>query len=482
MKKKLILATLSVLALSTGVLASCGNQTRTDSDELFVCVYDGGYGREWIEQIASDYEAKTGVKVNFTTDTSVLDKIESQLRDGSDYDIFMSHDISWKSYAASGYLANLDDLYSSTVEGTNKTFEQRLSASALKNSKTEGEDGSEHYYKVCYTQGAGGLVYNVDLFEKNGWSVPTTYDELVTLCETISNTEIPGGDRGETYSPFAWSGSDRQYYWDYLVFPWWYELAGEAKINKILEYKGEDGKYSTGYEMYNPDTNYKEFIEAYNMWYKLIATSTNNNSIANAYSGNLLAAQSAFYSGKAAMIPYGQWAQYEISNAKKSDLGFKIKMMKTPKAKASSTEYYNYNVGFGDSMIIPSNSPSIDKAKDFLRYMATYDACKTFVKKSQGAFLAFDYSDVDLELTSEDTYTRSVYELLTECKNFNLVSQNEITYWNTNTVMPWIENKYYYQNACSEPSKNTPEIVGNTMYNTAKKGWSSWLRTAGLKD
>lgn len=482
MKKKLIFASLSVLAITTGLLASCGGTTRTDSDELYVCVYDGGYGKEWITQIASDYEAKTGIKVNVTMDTSVLDRLESQLRDGSDYDIFMSHDINWKSYAASGYLADLDDLYFSTVEGTGKTFEQRLSSSALKNSKTSGEDGTEHYYKVCYTQGAGGLVYNVDLFEKNGWSVPTTYDELVTLCEIISNTEIPDGERGETYSPFAWSGSDRQYYWDYLVFPWWYELAGEEKVNKILEYKGDDGKYSTGYEMYNPSTNYKEFIEAYNMWYKLVATSKDFNSIDNAYSGSLLSAQSAFYSGKAAMIPYGQWAQYEISNAKKSDLGFKIKMMKTPKAKASSSNYYNYNVGFGDSMIIPSNSPSVEKAKDFLRYMATYEACKTFVKKSQGAFLAFDYSDINLELTSDDTYIQSIYSLLTECKNFNLLSNNDITYWNTNTVMPWIQNVYYYQNACSKPSDYTPEIVGNKIYTAAKNGWSTWLRNAGLKD
>lgn len=483
MKKKLILASAFVLALSVGGLASCGGgNDRTGSEELYICVYDGGYGREWIDQMASDYETKTGVKVNVTMDSSVLDKLESQLRDGSDYDIYMSHDINWKSFAASGYLANLDDLYSSNVEGTSKTFEQRLTSSAVLNSKTEGEDGTEHFYKVCYTQGAGGLVYNVDLFEQNGWSIPTTYDELVQLCKTISETEIPGGDRGETYSPFAWSGADRQYYWDYLVFPWWYELAGESKINTILKYKGEDNKYSTGYEMYNPDTYNKEFVEAYDMWYKLIATSTNHNSIANAYSGNLLSAQSAFYSGKAAMIPYGQWAQYEITNAKKSDLGFKIKMMKTPKAKSTSSTYYNYNVGFGDSIIVPSNSPSIDKAKDFLRYMATYEACKTFVKKSQGAFLAFDYSDVNLELTSDDTYIQSIYSLLTECKNFNLLSDNDITYWNTNTVMPWIQNVYYYQNACSKPDEYTPSIVGNKIYTAAKNGWSSWLRNAGLKD
>jgi len=480
MKRKISIVCLLTAGLLVSGVSSCSSSR--SEDVLKVCVYDGGYGLEWIEEVAKQYKEKTGITVEVEGDTEILSRIESQLRDGSDYDIFMSQDINWKLYAANGYLAELDDLYASTVEGTGKTFEERLVKGAKEISKDVGEDGvSEHYYKVCYTQGAGGLVYNVDLFKENGWNVPTTYDELVTLCETISNTQIPG--ERENYSPFAWSGKDRNYYWDYLVFPWWYELAGEEKINTILEYKGSDGKYSTGYEMYNPSSYYKEFIEAYNMWYKLVATSTNNNSMSNAYSASLVTAQGSFASGKSAMIPYGQWAQYEIENANKSELGFEIRMMKTPKAKASSSEYYNYNVGFGDSMIIPANSPYIEEAKDFLRYLATYEACETFAKYSKGAFLAFDYSDVDISaLTATDPYTDSIYDLLTECKNFNLVSSNPIAYWNTNTVMPWIQNVYYYAKACQSPSENTPEIVGNKMYTAAKNGWSSWLRNANLSD
>ena len=73
-------------------------------------------------------------------------------------------------------------------------------------------------------------------------------------------------------------------------------------------------------------------------------------------------------------------------------------------------------------------------------------------------------------------------KILTECENFNLVSQNPITIWNTNAVMPWIENKYYYQNACSDPTANSPENVGEAMYTTARQGWSGWLMNAGLSD
>ena len=155
-------------------------------------------------------------------------------------------------------------------------------------------------------------------------------------------------------------------------------------------------------------------------------------------------------------------------------------MMQTPKAKADA-QNYNYLVGFGDSMIIPENTPYQDLAKDFLAYMATEEACRTFVEKAEGAFLAFDYDNVDLsDIEATDTYIKSVHEKLTNSKGFHLASKNEITVWNTNIFMPWIENKYFYQTACSDIANNTAEIVGADIYNRAKQGWSVWARNAGL--
>ena len=46
--------------------------------------------------------------------------------------------------------------------------------------------------------------------------------------------------------------------------------------------------------------------------------------------------------------------------------------------------------------------------------------------------------------------------------------------------MPWIENKYFYQSACSEPTANTPAVVGADIYNRAQQGWSVWARNAGI--
>ena len=373
MNKKTFILPIAVLS---GLLSlvGCGNSdvVRTDN-EIYVTVYDGGYGTAWIDQVAKDYEAKTGVHVNWNADQSILDRMTSEL-DNPQSDIYMSHDITWQEYAELGQLEQLDDLYNSQVEGTGKTFKQRLCAGAEEVSRLE--DG--HYYKVCYTQGAGGLVYNVDMFRENNWSVPTTYEELKTLCQTIVDRRIVTEDR-ELVVPIAWSGKDREYYWDYIVFEWWAQLGGMDAINKYKAFLGDDGKYSTGYQVYNPATNHKEFKQAYEKWHELIAMNP-SFSEDNAQSQLLVTANTMFASGQAAMIPYAQWAKYEIQHNSGVTFDFDIAMMKTPKISATAQDY-NYNVGFGDSMIIPANIPETSKAlaKDFLRYLAGEEACKTFV-------------------------------------------------------------------------------------------------------
>lgn len=469
------------IALASTVLAACSNTPTKSDNEVWICVYDGGYGTDWATKMAEAFEEKTGIKVHVEADTSILDRIESALNDGGDFDMYFSHDIKWQNFAAEGLLEPLDDVYSSTIEGTGKTFEQRTIDGANKFSKVEGDDGKEHYYKVCWTQGAGGLVYNMDMFEKNGWSVPTTYDELVALCATI-NSSGAKNDAGKTIKPFAWSGSDREYYWDYPINEWWAQLAGFDKVNQVLQYKGPTGKYADGYEMYNSTTYYKEFMQAYGMWHSLIAQNS-ANSIQNSYSSNLNNAKSAFVTGQAAMIPYAQWAKYELEEiTDEGKLDFNIAMMQTPKAVASA-ENVNFMVGFGDSIIIPANATQKDGAKEFLKYMATYDACKNFVSESHGAFLAFDYKDVDMSyIEKNDTYIKSVHEKLTSSKNFSTLSLNPISYRTVNGVMTWPNNKYYYKSACAEPSDYTAEKVGEKVYNTAKENWATWLRTSNLSD
>ena len=44
---------------------------------------------------------------------------------------------------------------------------------------------TEGVYAVPYMANAAGILYNKDIFEEHGWTIPTTWDELMTLCGDI---------------------------------------------------------------------------------------------------------------------------------------------------------------------------------------------------------------------------------------------------------------------------------------------------------
>ncbi len=45
-------------------------------------------------------------------------------------------------------------------------------------------------YAVPYMANAAGILYNRDMFEEHGWSIPTTWDEFIALCDTIQAAGI----------------------------------------------------------------------------------------------------------------------------------------------------------------------------------------------------------------------------------------------------------------------------------------------------
>ena len=45
-------------------------------------------------------------------------------------------------------------------------------------------------YAVPYMSNAAGVLYNRDIFEEHGWSIPKTWDEFIQLCETMQDEGV----------------------------------------------------------------------------------------------------------------------------------------------------------------------------------------------------------------------------------------------------------------------------------------------------
>ncbi|MBD5481151.1 MAG: extracellular solute-binding protein [Lachnospiraceae bacterium] len=116
---------------------------------------------------------------------------------------------------------------------------------------------TEGAYALPYAANAAGILYNKDMFEEYGWSVPETWSEFLSLCEEIQNSGIQPLYLGykDTWTCLApWnalavglSDSDtcNQVNMGNTTFESAYRETAE-KIRKLLDY-AEPNPYAYGY-------------------------------------------------------------------------------------------------------------------------------------------------------------------------------------------------------------------------------------------
>ena len=479
------IALLLVVFLTTMVLIGCSGND--DGGDLKISVYKGGYGEKWINTIARKFEAEKGITVEIEANPGLQADIPTRLQSGIGDDIFFSHGIIWEKAAMEGLIEDISDIYEKEVENGVK-LKDRIEPNFLSTAKL----GSK-YYKIPWTNGVGGLVYNGKMFEQNGWEVPKTYDELVALCETIYNANLIVPGTTKTYvKPFVWS--QETYYWDYLVFDWWAQLAGTEFFDEYVKVESP--------ALFNPAV-YSGQQEAFRAWNNMVGLKP-WYSMENSSGMKYMAAQTDFVNGYAAMIPCAQWLEYEmldiIDEATKEN--FEMRMMPAPflqnAKKDADGEYVkvNYAVGAGDSIIIPANAPHKELAKEFLLFLAKQENIKSFTKDTNGVMLAMKYDGIDFASENLSKFAKDVININKESKKISLYSNSIFILdkkfsidWPTSGIQHYSTFYMHYNNmdymknpagwlALPGNEKSVEEIFVSA-YESISSSWSTWLSETG---
>ncbi|MBE6132146.1 MAG: extracellular solute-binding protein [Erysipelotrichaceae bacterium] len=473
MKSKKIIPALLFTALLVPTLASCGNEGEKQPDNVLkIVVKSAGFGDAWINKIKESFQAKhpdVTVEINALYDTASL--IESHLKSSkNEDDLYISVGDKWRSYAASGYFAELDDLLEEEVDGVKV---KNKVADEFENSLYfEKSNGEKHSYRLPWTSGVGGIFYNKKMFEQNGWSVPTTFDELVSLCDTINAAEIATSDGLTAVKPFAYTGQNTDYF-DYTVFSWWSQIVGKNAIDEFLKYKSANIFDVTQNETYQAlKTATKHWDELFNKSNK--ADKSVTNYIEGSNSKDAPTAQKEFLNGYAAMMFNGDWLYNELLNYSTSETAssqFELGLMKTPALPEAKEEYLNttYVTGEDQYIAIPSSSNSIDLAKEFIKEIISDKGCATFTQNAN-AFLAYDcdYSKVEIA----DKYVKDVIALRNNYVNkFTNYSNSRIYLTNTLNIWSSSANRPYLSLL-----NQTVTVDGafTTIANYAKANWADW--------
>lgn len=89
-------------------------------------------------------------------------------------------DVNYSNFVDAGILADVSDF-----DGMKNVKQSYIDT--LENLEYVPTDGT---FGVPYVANAAGVLYNKDMFDEHGWTIPTTWDEFISLCDTIQAAGI----------------------------------------------------------------------------------------------------------------------------------------------------------------------------------------------------------------------------------------------------------------------------------------------------
>lgn len=452
--------------LLTGGLASCGGGGNDQNVLNIVCI-NAGYDRVWIDKIAEQFTANhPEITVNIRADRNSESIIQQNLsKKKNTDDLYISVGAVWKSYAAQGYFADLSDLIEEEVDGVK--VKDKIANEYAESIYYTRSNGEVKCYRLPFTSGIGGIFYNKKMFEENGWTIPTTFDELVALCDQINAAKIAvAGTDDVAVKPFTYAGTDSDYF-DYTVFDWWSQIVGKDAIKEFLKYESVNN-----FDV-SKNSTYAALKTATEKWYQLFhADSTYyvpNNNTTTAEN-----AQKQFINGYAAMMFNGDWLYNESLNYTDSGTfqNFELGLMKTPVINEANENYVNtsYVIGEDQYIAIPASSKKKDLAKSFIKAIISDAGCETFIKEAHG-FLAYkaDCSKMNIE----NAYMQDVLKLRNQYTDkFTNFSSNRKYLCNYLDI--WCSSDCRPFESILKKSISSVDVAFSNILKKATSNWDRW--------
>ena len=280
-----------------------------------------------------------------------------------------------KSFVESGKVMAIDDYYTDA-------YKAQLSTAALGNATYNGK-----LYGVTYTTPISLLYYNKAMFDAQGLTAPTTFDELKAVCQKFL-------DKGIT--PFGISVKDT---WvtamthDALTL----KSVGPAALKSVLTKAG--GSYNSA-DFLNADT---KFMELVNMGAFIKGATGLSNDEASAM----------FYDGTVPMYITGSWMGGSIATDAKNPGDFDVAPI--PVLNASTAKITDFMGGAADTLMVAESSKNKEAAAQ-----AVFELSKTISKEAYLAGSGIPAWKVDYDDSSVNAITAKEAKLAGSATSFTL--------------------------------------------------------------
>ena len=369
---KKIIALLLAAMMVIGVFAACGGDAdanqglvgnadaTTESTEankdvvLKVAAIETAYGSEVWQEVCDAFTAQTGIKVELTTDKNLEDVLTGPMQNGEFPDVV--HLATGRPAALTEQMVKSNGLYPLTtmlntvIPGETVKVSEKIAGGFTDNNICAPYgDGVTYMAPMFYSP--CGLFYNAKLFEDNGWTVPTTWDEMWALGDLAL-------EQGIYLFTYPTAG-----YYDAFMFALMNAIGGPEFFNAITTY--QDGAWDSA--------NGQKLLEILDK----LAKYTHPNTPAQANNQDFTKNQQMPMDGRALFMPNGTWITGEMA-AYAETLGesFAWGMTAVP---AAGTAPYSFC--WFEQAWIPMGAVNKAEAELFVAFLYSDKAASIFAKK-----------------------------------------------------------------------------------------------------
>ena len=526
MKKKILALCLGLLLAFTPALTGCAG--KDDPNTLYISIFQGGYGTEFIDALADIFtEENPEIKVKKIVVAQPGDAATEFLSGVSKVDLYFTRALP-NTYVSEAKVLNgtrydyavedLTELFNQTIPGESQTMMEKMNDQFVDFVSYTRENDTKKYFSVPWAVGSLNIIKNNKVW-KSGWKVPNTTDELIALCEQI---KLDGT------TPFIYCLKDS--YWHLLSPVWAAQYEGMERTMAFWDGYSPDG------DRYVPEMFlYQGFLESLKVMETLLA---DQNKYMHSYSKSMdfTSTQNYFVDPQynIAMTVNGDWMDGEIRrNYDPSEID--VEAIKTPIVSALGTKLgitdaqlsaavdaidngtamptFTSTEGYGQAEIeaairearginisssgshvawIPAYSNAKDAAKKFLQLMASDRGIEAYVKATGGFVLPYDYDyfgNTELTAVLDDflkSANRSIIDSMdpTTGEQLYFVNYNRNRLFNLSGLKQFMNGMSSYESYFSATiiqDYKSAETVFRENYEYVEGRWSTYLMNAGLK-
>ncbi|NGP44971.1 extracellular solute-binding protein [Bacillaceae bacterium SIJ1] len=317
--------------------------------------FEGGNGRKWMGDVIASFEQEyPNVTIDMLSSPDMSQVLSTRISAGDDEEMFDLFNRAPSGgvvgLAEAGKLEPLDDVWEKKIPDADGTVKELMMNGIYESSdRIEGVS-----YTMPTLASVGGLFFNKNLFEEQGWNQnPQTWDEFTALLEQIQADGI---------TPITFPG----------MYPYYHDWAfGDVETYEIADKNGNVDEYLEDYQNYTGEV----FTNPANIerWEKVYELGQKGYFHEGLPALSHTQSQMQVLQGDVAMVSTGHHVENEMKNS--APEGFKWGYMSVPFI--DSPDQKNWmRQGTTNGYYIWAAKPDLNKqwAKEFILWMLTLDA------------------------------------------------------------------------------------------------------------